>query len=145
MYEMIPLTYKLTNKKWGIFRRSRMLMKKWQTLTIPTNPMKMGITNSVWLAITVLGVTTLELKPLKLDWFIVTILSGLVRYSSVVEYSWHPLFSVCMIQCFGCRLYMLCTGHILSFACSFTTFFKRKIGVLLNLNPQNLSLTYGPY
>ena len=42
-------------------------MKKWQTFTIPTNPMKMGITNSVWLAITVLGVTTLELKPLKLD------------------------------------------------------------------------------
>ena len=38
-----------------------------QTFTIPTNPMTMGITNSVWLAITVLGVTTLELKTLKLD------------------------------------------------------------------------------
>ena len=47
----------------------------------------MGITNSVWPAITVLGVTTLERKPLKLDCFIVTILSGLVRYSSAVEYS----------------------------------------------------------
>ena len=47
----------------------------------------MVITNSVWLAMTVLGVTTLGLKRLKLDGFIVTILSGLVSYSSVVEYS----------------------------------------------------------
>ena len=29
--------------------------------------MKMAITNSVWLALTVLGVTTLERNPLKLD------------------------------------------------------------------------------
>ena len=128
---MIPLTAKLESKKWGTFRRSRRWTRKQPTFSFPSNPMTMAI--SVRFVMIVPGASTAERTTLKLDSTDSFELSYLI-HSSVMKYSWR----------FFCLSSRLCFGEYSTLiSCSSTTFFYNG-RCLLNYNPQNLSLTFGP-